>query len=173
MPDWTSKAVQVGIEKHIQIFKDSNTANIPMDASKGLPAVVEFREDFTDGQCIMDLKVKGTFLDILDEPESGVDCLDEADGTHSFLTKNNMRIITPKSARLDDEVWILQGASKPVLLREEGCDLEDDLKTYGFLGEVLVCDPNTGAYSEVMYGQRMELARENTENAHMEDIWII
>jgi len=106
----------------------------------------------------MELNVQGIHLDYLDE-DSGVDTL--CSEVHRFLTGKRLNVIVPKSALLDDEVWALFGANKPVLLRPEG-----DQK-YSFLGEVLIFD-EAGSFSDIMYGKQPSL-----EEVDPQAIWLI
>lgn len=50
------------------------------------------------------------------------------------LSMDDQRVVAPKKVLEDDQVWVLHGATKPVILRPEGSD------RYGFLGMSLVCD---------------------------------
>ncbi|KAF2101090.1 hypothetical protein NA57DRAFT_55153 [Rhizodiscina lignyota] len=165
VPDWTSTEVDRRIKDSDLVWSGGQRER-SFDASKGLVTRPEFRKDETN-ESNMDLKTKGVFFDFLDEYYEA----DEPDGAEdafphfqSFLTQSSRRVIAPKSALLDDEVWVLHGASKPVLLRPEGDD------TYGFLGEILVCERN-GTFSDVMFGKMIELAEQG--NAETKDIWIV
>jgi hypothetical protein len=160
VPDWTSKATDYAFGK-LGSPRITGPADSPFNASKDLCTKAEFREDEAN-QSNVDLKIKGIFVDILDElEEPPKDCPD----LQSFLTPCGLRIHTAKSARLDDEVWILHGASRPMILRPEG---DDDV--YGFLGGALVFELS-GNFSGIMYGQKIELAEQG--EAETKEIWII
>jgi hypothetical protein len=160
VPDWTSKATDCGFGK-LDSPWITGPAGSPFNASKDLCTEAEFREDEAN-QSNVDLKIKGIFVDILDElEEPPKDCPD----LQSFLTPCGLRIHTAKSARLDDEVWILHGASRPMILRPEG---DDDV--YGFLGGALVFELS-GNFSGIMYGQKIELAEQG--KVETKEIWII
>ena len=159
--DWTSK------EKWVEDHSVQNTT--PFTAAKGLAAVVDFRQDSTNDLNV-DLKVKGVFVGTLEEKEPDVAGFEDLS---LFLIKNNLRVIAPRSARTDDEVWVLLGASKSVLLRRDGLGLDGYLKSYGFLGEVLVCELETGAFSDIMYGKMIDMAQRYFSSVRMEHIWIV
>jgi hypothetical protein len=116
----------------------------------------------------MGIKVKGIFIEKLDECEGSIHGFDDF---QSFLRPLNNRIIAPRSALIEDEVWVVHGASKPLLLRPEG---PEDM--YGFRGEVLVCNAENGTFTDVMFGKAITLAeREATENDNdvTEEIWLV
>jgi hypothetical protein len=161
VPDWTSKATDDGFGK-LDSLSITGRVDSPFNASKDLRTEAEFREDEAN-QSNVDLKVKGILVDILDELEGPPK---DYPDLQSFLTPCGLRVYTPKSARLDDEIWILHGASRPMILRPEGDD------AYGFLGGALVFDSElSGNFSSIMYGQKVELAEQ--DKVETKEIWII
>jgi hypothetical protein len=160
VPDWTSGENESSpsfvkyCEERIK-YQEIKQWN----ASKGLPPEMKFqRDDMNDTN--IDLKVKGVFFDILDDLEPSKDDR----GVRSFLTSNGKRVVTTSNALVDDEVWVLHGASKPVILRPEGDD------GFGFLSEALVLEEN-GSISDVMFGGLIDLTQHETELAR--DIWLL
>ncbi|PMD12302.1 hypothetical protein NA56DRAFT_652584 [Hyaloscypha hepaticicola] len=159
VPDWTTKEIDCDFKEYASLPTPHQERRL-FDASKGLRIETEFRKDEAN-EANVDMKVKGVLVDILDELEGPVRGFEDL---ASFLTPGSQRIITSKSALLDDEVWVLHGASKPVLLRPE----DDD--TYGFLGEVIVFE-NDGTLSDVMFGRMIELADQGT--AETRECWLV
>jgi hypothetical protein len=107
------------------------------------------------------LKVKGVSLGILDELEPSAD---DDTGVQKFLTSSGKQVIATKRVLVDDEVWVLHGASKPVVLRPEGDDM------FGFLSEALVLEED-GSISGVMFGSLFDSAEEPAERTR--DIWLL
>jgi hypothetical protein len=124
-----------------------------------MPTHVEYRKDEAN-ETNIDIKLKGIFIDVLDKREEPIPDFPDL---QVFSTPNGQRIITPKSAILDDEVWILYGASRPVILRPE-----DDV--YGFLCEALVYNED-GNMSEIMFGHAVEEVSQG--NAETRKIWLV
>jgi hypothetical protein len=160
VPDWTSKEGDCSFDTYASIegAKDSHPC---FNACNGVPAKAAFRYDETN-ETNVDLKVKGVLLDILDEPRVHVR---DFPNLRLFLTPYNQKVIAPTSALLDDEVWVLHGASKPVLLRPEGDN------TYAFLGEVLVFNADGTTLSDAMFGRLVQQASEGL--AETREIWLI
>jgi hypothetical protein len=158
VPDWTSDS-DYGFKEYTS-FLSAHQEYRPFDASKGLPAEAKFREDKAD-KALVDMKVKGIPVEALGELEGPVQ---DFAYLQSFLTPSGQRVITPKSALLGDEVWVLHGASKPVVLRPE-----DDY-TYSYLGEALVCEED-GSFSDIMFGEMIDLAM--ADIAETRDIWLV
>lgn len=123
VPDWTSKENNCGFDQYIGDPHD------PFDAAKGTSAVVEFNNHPRDSLYV-ELKVRGIFVGKIEDIEFE---LAEFRDVSSFITAEGDWVIGPKSARLDDEVWVLYGAARPVALRPEGRDM------FAYLGDVLVC----------------------------------
>lgn len=160
VPDWTSKADSFGFTEYCALRTEEQESE-PFNASRGLSAKVEFRTDKMNGTNV-DLKVKGIFVDTLDEREdASQDHLD----VQSYLTPSGQRIFTSKVALMDDEIWVLHGASKPVVLRPEGDD------TFGFVSEALMYDAKSALPSDVMFGHMIGLAEEGSIQTR--DIWLI
>ena len=92
-------------------------------------------------------------VDILDE--LGDACQDHLD-VQSYLTPSGRRVFTSKVALIDDEIWVLHGALKPVVLRPEGDD------TFGFVSEALMYDAESTSLLDVMFGRMIGLAEEGS-----------
>jgi hypothetical protein len=86
----------------------------------GLSAEPTYRYD-EPNEANVDMKVIGFLLDHLYELHWPVSQFPDLS---RFLTACGETILTPKSALVDDEVWVLHGASKPVLLRAEREDTD-------------------------------------------------
>jgi hypothetical protein len=163
VPDWTSEEDEASrsfteyCKLHVTDLEQESQLNSPFAASKGLPFEVDFRRDETN-ESNLDLKVTGIYIDILDELET---TFKGPPGLQSFLTSNGKRIITMKSALVDDEVWVLSGATKPVILRSE----EDDM--YGFLSEALMLEKD-GFSSDGMFGGSVDLPSHQAR-----EIWLL
>jgi len=138
------------------------------NASKGHPATVKFRTDDSNNTDV-DLMVKGIPVGTIDELEGGMLGFEQF---HSFLMNEDLRTVTLQSARVGDEVWVLHGASKPVLLRFEG-ETSDGLNSYGFLGEVFVCDIEKDCLSDVMFGRMVEMAGQGLKGVVTRQFWIV
>ncbi|KAI0442461.1 hypothetical protein F4803DRAFT_562281 [Xylaria telfairii] len=160
VPDWTSEETQTGLDNHSH--EEANSFN----ASKGLPAYVQF-SSATGDEDHQDLKVRGIFLDKIEETTSESA---DIDGLSSFFTINdNLGVIGPRSARTDDEVWVLYGSKKPVVLRRN----DKAGNVYGYLGDVLVYNKDA-SFSTVMFGDMVEKMQQGTLNADRErEFWII
>ncbi|KAJ8131369.1 hypothetical protein O1611_g2255 [Lasiodiplodia mahajangana] len=114
VPDWTSRETRTGLDQHP--YEKAG----PFDASKGLPADVDF-SSATGNDGHQDLKVRGIFLDYIEETESESP---DFSGVSAFLTTDGNLILGPKSARSDDEAWVLYGCKTPVILRRN-CTIDD------------------------------------------------
>ena len=154
VPDWTTEDIGCVMAEYIRLH---NKTHAPFNTSGGRPAKTSFRieEGYSPN---MELNVQGIHLDYLDEDE-GVDTF--CTEVHRFLTGKQLSVIVPKSALLDDEVWVLFGANKPVLLRPEG------EQRYSFLGEVLIFD-EVGNFSDIMYGSQTSL-----DEVDPQFVWLI
>lgn len=132
----------------------------PFQASKeeiGAPGFV--RDEFNDSN--LDLKVKGIYAGSL---EYIVGSLYGNSLIQTFLTPSGLRVHTSQVAAYDDEVWVLYGARKPVILRlEQG-------KRYSFLSEALVCGYD-GLISDIMFGSMVDIVRNN--EAKVQEITIV
>ncbi|KAI0424491.1 hypothetical protein F5Y09DRAFT_335731 [Xylaria sp. FL1042] len=130
VPDWTSEDTKMGVGKDSE-EEDS------VDASKGVSLDVEFGSAIGDNNQ-QDLKVRGIFLDYIEDARSESSV---SNAESSFFTmKSQLRVIGPKSARIDDEVWVLYGSRKPVVLRQNS----SYSRAYGCLRD--------GTLSSVMLG---------------------
>jgi hypothetical protein len=160
VPDWTSPEVDCGLKKYVS-SSHTNDAVRPFNASKEERAVVMFWQDRAD-ETNLDLRVKGIFFDTLDEirePLTGFP------GLLSFLTlETQYHVIVPNTARMEDEIWVLYGASMPVVLRPEFKN------SYGFLGQAVVLKQD-GSISDIMMGRAIELAEQ--ESVETREIWLI
>jgi hypothetical protein len=159
VPDWTSKEFGCSLDQYVL------DQSAPFDAAKGTPAMIEFSGNGQDGS-YEDLKLRGVFVGKIDQIEFE---LPDFEHVSSFITCEGDWVIGPKAARLDDEVWVLCGSTKPVVLRPEGLDM------FGYLGDVLVCnkvrETETSYFSPIMFGQMIERVQEGTAQAR--DIWLI
>lgn len=158
VPDWSSRYVDCGLKNYTSTLVPDPKQR-KFDAAKGIPASARFKEDSTDSSNL-DLNVKGVLCGMLDEVKGPVP---EFPDLRMFSTSDGQKIITSTTALLDDEVWVLHGASMPVLLRPEG-------KRYSFLHEVVVCD-EFGAFSETMFGGMIDLAAQGL--AETKPVWIM
>ena len=160
VPEWTSKEVNCGFDTYASI--EGVKGSPPFyNASNGVPAETAFRYDETNDTNV-DLRVKGILLDILDELKGPVHDFPDL---RLFEMPGNQKVVAPTSAILDDEVWVLYGASKPVLLRPEGDD------TYAFIGEVLVFNDDGTTPSDVMFGSLVQQSSEG--HTETREIWLI
>ncbi len=139
-------------------LRDSNEK--PFQASKEEIGTAKFvRDEFNDSN--LDLKVKGIY----------VGSLTDIDGSpydnspiQTFLTPSGLGVHTSQVVAYDDEVWVLYGARKPVILRlEQG-------RRYSFLSNALVCDRD-GLISDIMFGSMVDMVRHNM--AKVQDITIV
>ncbi|KAI0490516.1 heterokaryon incompatibility protein-domain-containing protein [Xylaria cf. heliscus] len=160
VPDWTSEETQTGLDECS--WEEAN----PFDASKGLPADVQFSSATGDDDH-QDLKVRGIFIDKIEDARSESS---DPGGLCSFLTKkDNLKVIGPRSARIDDEVWVLYGSKKPVVLRPNS----NTSSAYGYLGDVLVYGKDA-SFSRVMFGEVVEKMQQVTSDKTRErELWII
>lgn len=154
VPDWTSEETKTGLD---QCSWDETR---PFDAAKGVPADVEFGSDGHE-----DLRVRGIFVDSILDTESESSDMDEV---FRFSTTQGDRVIGPKSARSDDEIWVLYGSTRPVVLRRNG------KSHYGYLGDVLIYAKESGTFSELMFGQMVDRIQQGTlDRAQERTIWIV
>jgi hypothetical protein len=160
VPNWTSKRLDSGIDSDMyELAWPQDEEPRPFNASIGMPTEVDFRSDPTNEDNI-DLKVRGVLVGILCQLEEHDDHFADL---RSFLLLSNeelngrelaaddkMKVLAPERVGLYDEVWVLHGAARPVVLRPE--QQETCNKDYAFLGHVLVLDPD-GGFSDVMFGE--------------------
>ena len=132
----------------------------PFQASKEEMEAPEFvRDEFNDSN--LDLKVKGIYVGSLTDIDGS---LYDNSPIQTFLTPSGLRVHTSQVAAYDDEVWVLYGARKPVILRL------DQGERYSFLSEALVCG-HDGLISEIMFGSMVDMMRNN--KAKVQDITIV
>jgi hypothetical protein len=159
-PDWTSKEINSGFGK-LSSRRIVGPSNDPFNTSKGRHANVNYRIDSSD-TCNVDLGVRANFVavlqDLIERPTK------QQPNLQTFSIEGSLRVTTLASARINDEVWVLHGATRPCILRPEGD------QTYGYLGGALVCNEG-GGYSDIMYGEIITQA-ENGQ-AETKSIWII
>jgi hypothetical protein len=164
VPDWTSRPTSSSLEQYVERHQNAHASFEPFNASKDGLALLQVRKD-NSNDSNADLKVTGIFVDVLHEIEDAFDSLADL---QAFTTPDNHRVITTKRADFDDEIWVLCGARKPVVLRPEG---ELDGRTYTFRGEALLYESDGKTLSSVMYGSIMEKA-ESSGNG-IRDIWLV
>ena len=154
VPDWTSEETKTGLDQ----WSWGETRSF--DAAKGVPADFEFEGDGHE-----DLRVRGIFVDSIQDTEFDSSDMDEV---CRFSTMQGDWVIGPKSARYDDEIWVLYGSTRPVVLRRNG------KSHYGYLGDVLIYYKESGAFSEVMFGQMVDRLQQGTsDRAQERTIWIV
>lgn len=159
VPDWTSPETDCGLRTYASsTFPDRGDA--PFDAAKGLCAEAVFRIAEAD-ESNVDLHVDGCFIDRLDELEGPIRDFPDL---QLFLTPNGLRIIMSKFGLVDDEIWVLHGASTPMVLRPEGDDM------YGVIGPALVCTQDR-TLSDIMFGHVIDLAQQG--KADTRKIWLV
>jgi Heterokaryon incompatibility protein (HET) len=155
VPDWTSRRENSDMQNFFSLTH--NAQNRAFNAAKDTKAVTEFRHHTSDPSHV-DMRIRGVFVDFLDQQDEAADDSSEA---LVYSTGDAQAVIAPPKALTDDEVWVIYGVSKPVLLRPEGPD------TYSFLGYVFVCDREKMEESEIMFGKAVEGEHK------AKDIWII
>lgn len=135
VPDWTSKEVIRGIDKH-------DWSNEKPFGAGGLHANARFRED---GMSAV-LKVQATYIDKVE-----IMLRPQLDGVQTVSLSRGGWALCPQATRLDDEIWVLYGAARPAVLRRDGED------RFGYLGDALVCTGvvtiESPTFAELMHGQ--------------------
>ena len=144
VPDWTSRSEDSDIQKLSSLTH--NAQNRAFNASKNRKAVTEFRHHRSKPSHV-DMRVRGVFIDFLDQQDEAAD---DSSEVLIFSTGHGQVVLVPPNSHVDDQVWVLYGASKPVLLRPEGPD------TYSFRGHVVVCDGEKMEESEIMFGKAVK-----------------
>ena len=145
VPDWTSKELVPGLESYISFLK-AEGYDTDFDASSGRLPEPKYRID-EKSETNTDIQLKGIFLGYLGEFKSPVEGFPQLSRFSPY--DGNVAICENSSIAdndADDEIWILYGSSRPVLLREYGAD------SYAFRGEVLLFD-NVGTPSLAMFGK--------------------
>lgn len=158
VPDWTNEEIDNGFLRYCALHSNGDR---PFSASKDLPAKVEFRSDPANDANV-DMKVTAVFIGRLDKLENPIR---DFPNLQRFLLSSGWLVVTPRSALLDDEVWVPHGASMPVVLRPDM-----DGTRFGFLGEVFTHNPN-GAVSEPMFGKAIEWVEQGNDAERQ--IWLI
>ena len=159
VPDWTSAEKACNLLQYCDLLRKDDDDKKAFSASGNLPFQTEYRRDEMD-DTMVELKVTGFVVDILDE-------LDEVNQTYQnlqwFRTAHGKAVVTSKTGLIDDEVWVLHGASMPFILRPEGDD------KYSVVKEALILEED-GLISNLMFGQgdKQGEHREKTRN-----IWLI
>jgi hypothetical protein len=160
---WTSndsKMFNPNFQQLINTTRLRDGKEEPFQASKEEIGAPEFiRDKFNDSN--LDLNVKGIYVESLADIDGSL--YDNAP-IQTFLTPSGLRVHTSQVVAYDDEVWVLYGARKPVILRlEQG-------RRYSFLSDALVCRDD-GLISEIMFGSMVDMARNN--EAKVQDITIV
>jgi hypothetical protein len=160
---WTSndsKMFNPNFQQLINTTRLRDGKEEPFQASKEEIGAPEFiRDKFNDSN--LDLNVKGIYVESLADIDGSL--YDNAP-IQTFLTPSGLRVHTSQVVAYDDEVWVLYGARKPVILRlEQG-------RRYSFLSDALVCRDD-GLISEIMFGSMVDMVRNN--EAKVQDITIV
>jgi hypothetical protein len=160
---WTSndsKMFNPNFQQLINTTRLRDGREEPFQASKEEIGAPEFsRDKFKDSN--LDLNVKGIYVESLADIDGSL--YDNAP-IQTFLTPSGLRVHTSQVVAYDDEVWVLYGARKPVILRlEQG-------RRYSFLSDALVCRDD-GLISEIMFGSMVDMVRNN--EAKVQDITIV
>jgi hypothetical protein len=157
VPDWTNKEIGYGINYHE--WHNKKTFN----ARKDTLALAEFHLYAEDG-FYKYLKVRGVVVGRIEHIEDNP----ELDHTASLILSGGEWVFGPKAARLDDEFWVLYGATRPTVLRPEGEN------KFGYFGDAIVCkdDANAGldVFSPIIYGQLIDHVQEGT--AVVQAVWL-
>lgn len=141
VPDWTSAEQPCSLSRYCERFRKDDE-ELRFSASRNLPLETAYRREERD-DTMVDLGVTGFMIGKLDELEDTVTGYADL---QSFLTSRGERVVTSKAALVDDEVWVLHGATMPFVLRPEGED------RYGVVKEALVLVDDT-SISGKMFGK--------------------
>ena len=170
VPDWTSRAVMKEEDElwgYISSLGKEKVDPALFNASNGTEITPEFRTHGGD-ETRVDLKVGGRMVYVLDEDEgdiAGFEGLGKwglVPGGEGVGVQEGEYAVTLGMASLDDEVWVLEGAKLPVLLRMEGDG------SYSCCGEVVLFEAD-GELSEVMT-RGVGLG---DEEAEMKEVWVV
>ncbi|KAH8879753.1 hypothetical protein GQ53DRAFT_25119 [Thozetella sp. PMI_491] len=159
VPDWLGREHGTSIPAYISsIIPTSETRAIDASPMKVFHAEFQQHNDSYD----VDMKVTGVFIDVL-----SAFCLPikEAEGLQHLRTGKGTRVVASRTSRPEDQVWVLYGAKRPVILRVEGPD------KYSFRGEACILlaeEPPT--LSTVMFGEMIRLVEEG--KAKETNIWL-
>jgi hypothetical protein len=160
VPDWTSKEEVDEIEQYAAAASARGEEVFFNKSDRSTFGQPEYRiDDSSEGD--VHLRVRARQLCVIEE--AGI-AVPEYPGLRISRQQGECKIIAPKSALPADEIWLLAGASRPVLLREEGKG------EYAFLGEVVVVNPGdiTNIGSSAMPSGVFHV-----EGAGWKDIWLI
>ncbi|KAJ3556428.1 hypothetical protein NPX13_g10137 [Xylaria arbuscula] len=155
VPDWTSKETLIAPDK-----KSEEEAQ-RFDASKGLPMDVEFGSATGDND-YQDLKVRGVCFSRVAEVSS--EPLMTSGLSHSQTTECQFIGKAAIPACLDDEIWILFGCRKPVLLRQSGSNCR------AYLSDVTIYDRDRNL-SNVMLGEIADQVKKGTLGERKEELY--
>ncbi|KAI4949400.1 hypothetical protein J4E91_005139 [Alternaria rosae] len=157
VPDWTSKETMYGIDNHEW---DKAT---PFNAGKDTNALHQFQSHAED-DLYEYLNVKGVVVGEIERIEEP-----KFDHVSSLILSGGAWVFGPRAAREGDEVWVMYGARRPAVLRNEGVD------RYSYLGDAVICEDTeyTGhdAFSAIMYGQLVEDV--NSGKATASEVWLV
>ena len=147
VPDWTSR-VDYDFRLECARVAEVNTDSSPDFMA---PRTMRFRPEYRadkDGRVgHLGLKVVGVLVDVIDsfsdsalEPRSSSY---ESPHVQRFKTASGHKVFTGRQAQLDDEIWVVLGATWPLVLRPES-DSE-----YIFLGEALICEKDVPLVTDI------------------------
>ena len=117
VPDWTSKYEESGLEEYVAMCIEMHGKR-PFCASKSSPWTPEFHSDEND-MSNLDLKVRGTLVDIIDDTAGQVEGFPRLS---QYMLPDGRQVVAVSTVLEEDQVWVLHGSSKPVVLRPEICD---------------------------------------------------
>ncbi|KAH9209027.1 heterokaryon incompatibility protein-domain-containing protein [Leptodontidium sp. 2 PMI_412] len=139
VPDWTAPPQKQMLETYIA----ENPVATPFDASAGRITKATYHQEPGSGEHVQ-LRTRGIKVGSLDTytnpSASGIEV-----GYWELDSRDDVLVIAAESAIVGDEVFVLFGAKKPVLLRSERNGI------YSFWNEVLLLDTKYN-YSDIMYG---------------------
>ncbi|KAI9768036.1 MAG: hypothetical protein M1839_004299 [Geoglossum umbratile] len=95
VPDWTSKESNEGFKRYDLVWGPGQEAR-PFDASRGLRTKAEFRKDGSN-ELAVDMKVKGVFVDILDEHEEPAESFPSLKSVLMPYCGRTLRVISSNS----------------------------------------------------------------------------
>jgi hypothetical protein len=159
VPDWTSKYEETGLEAYAAMCIEMHERR-SFCASKSPRWAPEFQKDEHDTSNL-DLKVKGTLVGIIDDkfgPVEGFPCLSR------YVLPGGRQVVAVSTVLEEDQVWVLNGSSKPVVLRPEARD--DSAFAYMSSAVVFVSEEDTAnspeysgqhsCLSKIMFGEELD-----------------
>jgi hypothetical protein len=163
VPDWTSRVdydFRLECARVADIKTDSSPNFVPPRIKSLRP---EYRADEDGNVGRLELKVEGVLVDVID---SFSDSALEPSHVQSLKATSGHDVFTGRQAQLGDEIWVIPGASWPIVLRPEG-----DSK-YIFLGEALICEKDVPLVADVLYSlfKTNEVDKEKTVT---KDIYLV